>query len=88
MLLFAVIRQVAAPDGGVRHLGSVDVGGKSREGWTAVKERTQKEGLGEKSFQVVSAMRHLFGQTFYFCLFDTYWKIQLAFLEQHVQCVE
>lgn len=33
-------------------------------------------------------MGHLFGQTIYFCLFDTYWKIQLVFPEQHVQWVE
>jgi len=37
---------VAEPDGGVTHLGSVDVGGKRREGWTGggMKERSKKRG--------------------------------------------
>lgn len=39
-----MISQVAEPDRGVTHLGSVDVGGKSREGWIGggMKERTKK----------------------------------------------
>lgn len=45
-----MIRQVAAPDGGVTHLGSVDVGGKSREGWIGIKERNKKGGvMGSKA---------------------------------------
>lgn len=45
-LAWLLIHQVAAPDGGVMLLGSVDVGGKSREGWRGMKERTKKEALG------------------------------------------
>lgn len=41
-----MIGQVAEPDGEVVHLGSVAVGGKSREGWIGggMKEKTKKEG--------------------------------------------
>lgn len=56
----------------VTHLGSVTVGGESREGWIGggTKERTKKGGRGESSLPVVSAVRHLFGWTMYFCILE------------------